>query len=177
MTKNHSFVNFLNWNLYYWVYKITYYFSLYFFSRGSPSLPSLYEMACRAGWEDIIDPFTLTPRSDWLYQPEDAILIGLDMTRKTFIYYSLKCIHKVTDKYEISIVYLTIALQVSLTTSMQTRSLTADIKLLNWSFDSMRICCLFHTRLRQINPKTGTKTSINSSIIDSTFHLVTKKIQ
>ena len=115
-------------------------------------------------------PFTLTPRSDWLYQPEGAILIGLDMTRNTFIYYSLKCIHKVTDKYEISIFYLTIALQVSLKTSMQTRGLTADIKLLNWSFDSMRICCLFHTRLRQINPKTGTKTSINSSIHDSTYH-------
>ena len=40
---------------------------------------------------------------------------------------------------------------------MQTRNLTADSKLLNWSFDSMRICCLFHTRLRQIKPKTGIK--------------------
>ena len=58
----------------------------------------------------------LTPRSDWLYQPEDPMLIGLDMTRNSFIYHSLKCIHKVTDKHDISIVYLTIALQVSLTT-------------------------------------------------------------
>ena len=106
-------------------------------------------MACRAGY----NPFTLTPGSDWLYQPEDA----LDMTENSFIYHSLKCIHKVTDKYEISIVYLTFALQVSSITSMQTRSLTADIKLLNWSFNSMRICCLFHTRLLQINHKTWDK--------------------
>ena len=81
-----------------------------------PSPPFMHEMACRAGREDIIDPFTLTPRSDWLYQPEHAMLIGLDMTRNSFTYHSLKCIHKVTDKYDISIVYLTIALQVSLTT-------------------------------------------------------------
>ena len=58
----------------------------------------------------------LTPRSDWLYQPEDPMLIRLDMTRNSFIYHSLKCIHKVTDKYDVCIVYLTIALQVSLTT-------------------------------------------------------------
>ena len=179
MTKNHSFVYFLNWNLYYWVYKITYYFSLYFFSRGSPSLSSLYAWNGLPCWERRHHWPIYINSQKWLaLSARRCVMIGLDMTRNSFIYHSLKCVHKVTDKYDISIVYLTIALQVSLTTSMQNRSLTADIKLLNWSFDSMRICCLFHTRLRQINPKSGTKTSINSSIIDSTYHWNTKtKIQ
>ena len=117
MTKNHSFVDFLNWNLYYSVYKITYYFSLYFFSRGSPSLSSLYAwngLPCwvrRHHWPIYINS------QKWLaLSARRCLMIGLDMTRNSFIYHSLKCIHKVTDKYDISIVYLTIALQVSLTT-------------------------------------------------------------
>ena len=157
ITKNHSFVDFLNWNLYCWVYEKTYYFSLYFFSRGSPSLPSRYEMACRAGWEDIIDPFTLNSQK-WLALSARRSYVDRSWYDSKFFYLpftkmypqgnrQIWCLHCLFDNRFTGF----------FNNIMQTRNLTADSKLLNWSFDSMRICCLFHTRLRQINPKTGTK--------------------
>ena len=53
-----------------------------------PPSPPFMKWLAVLGEKTSIDPFTLTLRSDWLYQPEDAILIGLDMTRNyLFIIY------------------------------------------------------------------------------------------
>ena len=51
-----------------------------------PPSPPFMKWLAVLGEKTSIDPFTLTLRSDWLYQPEDAILIGLDMTRNSQFY-------------------------------------------------------------------------------------------